>query len=518
MEGTPVSAGHDTDEVMSQCAEQGAESARMPEWERDRLAKMDRLREQGVELYARSYGVRTSPAEIRRLHPEPGPEGEDEEVRYRIAGRVMSRRNHGKAVFLTLRDGWDDLQVYGNVDSLGESSFALLADIDIGDIIGCEGHIFRTRRGELTLAAASWTLLTKSLRPLPEKWHGLQDRETRYRQRYIDLVSNPEVARQLRGRGRIVSAMRRYLEDHGFVEVETPVLQPLPGGALARPFVTHHNALDTDLYLRIAPELYLKRLLVGGFDRIFEIGKNFRNEGISLVHNPEFTMMELYWAYVDYNAIMELVEDMIAALAEEVLGTTEITAGGQTIELKPPWPRRTVDSLLQETLGLSLVSMRADPQQAKQVLLERHIEVEKRYTFAMLVDKALKHAVWPTLIQPTFAIDYPLELSPLAKCSPGDPLIVERFQPIIGGKEMGNAFSELNDPLDQRRRFEEQARNKEAGDEEAHVLDEDFLRALEYGMPPAGGLGIGIDRLAMLLLGLESIRDVILFPQLRPEK
>ncbi len=403
------------------------------------------------------------------------------------------------------------------MDTLGEESFGLLTDLDLGDIVGCEGHVFRTRRGELTVFAESWTLLTKSLRPLPEKWHGLQDRETRYRQRYIDLVSNPEVAWQLRARGKLVSAMRRYLEDQGFVEVETPTLQPLPGGALARPFVTHHNALDADLYLRIAPELYLKRLLVGGFDRIFEIGKNFRNEGISLVHNPEFTMMELYWAYVDYNAIMELVENMIAALAQEVVGGTEIVVGEHRIELKPPWPRRTVDSLLQEHLGMSLAAMRADPQAAKQALVDRKIEVEKRDTFATLVDKALKHAVWPSVVQPIFAIDYPLELSPLAKCRPDDPLLVERFQPIIAGKEMGNAFSELNDPLDQRSRFEEQARNKEAGDEEAHVLDEDFLRALEYGMPPAGGLGIGIDRLAMLLLGVDSIRDVILFPQLRPE-
>ncbi len=494
------------------------ESLHLAEWERDRLTKLERLRAQSIEPYARRYHDRTSPDDIQQAHVGLEPGSNDEESHYRIAGRVMARREHGKAVFLTVRDGWDDLQVYGNVDTLGEDSFALLTDIDVGDIIGCEGHVFRTRRGELTLFAASWTLLTKSLRPLPEKWHGLQDRETRYRQRYVDLVSNPEVAWQLRARGKVVSAMRRYLEAQGFVEVETPILQPLPGGALARPFVTHHNALDTDLYLRIAPELYLKRLLVGGFDRIFEIGKNFRNEGISLVHNPEFTMMELYWAYVDYNAIMELVENMIPALSQEVLGTTEIVMGENSIELRPPWPRRTIDSLLQENLGLSLDSMRSDPQQAKRVLHERHVEVENRDTFAMLVDKALKHVVWPTLVQPTFVIDYPLELSPLAKCSPDDPSIVERFQPIIGGKEMGNAFSELNDPQDQRRRFEEQARNKEAGDEEAHVLDEDFLRALEYGMPPAGGLGIGIDRLAMMLLGVESIRDVILFPQLRPER
>ena len=493
-------------------------AAHPPEWERDRLAKAERLRREHVEPYARSFEPRTRLGEITEAHAGLEPGTKDEGSRYRVAGRVMARREHGKAVFITLRDGWDDLQIYANVDALGEISFAHLTDLDVGDIIGCEGHVFRTRRGELTVFAEAWTLLTKSLRPLPEKWHGLQDRETRYRQRYVDLVANPEVAWQLRARGELVSAMRRYLEGQGFVEVETPILQPLPGGALARPFVTHHKALDTDLYLRIAPELYLKRLLVGGFDRIFEIGKNFRNEGISLVHNPEFTMMELYWAYVDYNAVMELVENMIPALAREVIGTTQIVVGENCIELEPPWPRRTVDSLLEDALGLSLAGIRADPQAAKRVLHERKIEVENRDTFATLVDKALKHAVWPILIQPTFAIDYPLELSPLAKCRQDDPRLVERFQPIIGGREMGNAFSELNDPVDQRRRFEEQAGNKEAGDDEAHVLDEDFLRALEYGMPPAGGLGIGVDRLAMMLLGVESLRDVILFPQLRPER
>ena len=489
----------------------------LPEWERERLAKTERLRISGIEPYARSFAGRTPLGDIAAEHGglEAGETAEG--TSYRVAGRVMARRVHGKAVFFTLRDGWDDLQIYSNIDTLGEESLERLKDVDLGDIIGCEGHVFRTRRGELTVFAASWTLLTKSLRPLPEKWHGLHDRETRYRQRYVDLIANPEVAWQLRGRGRLVSAMRRYLEDQGFVEVETPTLQPLPGGALARPFVTHHNALDADLYLRIAPELYLKRLLVGGFDRIFEIGKNFRNEGISLVHNPEFTMMELYWAYVDYHAVMELVEKMIPALALEVVGSTELSVGGQIVELKPPWPRRTVDSLLQEHVGMSLSETRADPPAAKKLLQERRIEVEKRETFATLVDKGLKHLVWPQLVQPTFVVDYPLELSPLAKRCPDDPLLVERFQPIIAGKEMGNAFSELNDPLDQRSRFEEQARNKAAGDEEAHVVDEDFLRALEYGMPPAGGLGIGVDRLAMLLLGVDSIRDVILFPQLRPE-
>jgi lysyl-tRNA synthetase class 2 len=489
----------------------------LPDWERERLAKAERLRAAGMEPYARSFEGRTSLADIAARHGALEAGETAEGTSCRVAGRVMARRIHGKAVFLTLRDGWDDLQIYSNIDTLGDESLERLKEIDIGDILGCEGPVFRTRRGELSVLAESWTLLTKALRPLPEKWHGLHDRETRYRQRYVDLIANPQVAWQLRGRGRLVSAMRRYLENQGFVEVETPTLQPLPGGALARPFVTHHNALDADLYLRIAPELYLKRLLVGGFDRIFEIGKNFRNEGISLVHNPEFTMMELYWAYVDYRAIMELVENMIPALALEVVGSAELSVGEHTVDLRAPWPRRSIDSLLRDHLGMALNEMRADPQEGRRLLQERRIEVEKRETFATLVDKALKHVVWPQLVQPTFAVDYPLELSPLAKRCPDDPLLVERFQPIIAGKEMGNAFSELNDPVDQRTRFEDQARNKEAGDEEAHVVDEDFLRALEYGMPPAGGLGIGVDRLAMLLLGVESIRDVILFPQLRPE-
>ena len=492
--------------------------AQLPEWEQERLAEIERLRGENVEPYARSFTGRVPLGKIAEDYAHLETDQKAEGSHCRIAGRVMSRREHGKACFLTLRDGWDDLQVYGNIDTLGETEFSRFKSLNLGDIIGCEGHVFRTRRGELTVFAESWTVLTKSLRPLPEKWHGLHDRETRYRQRYVDLIANPEVARQLRGRGKLVTSMRRYLENQGFVEVETPTLQPLPGGALARPFVTHHNALDTDLYLRIAPELYLKRLLVGGFDRIFEIGKNFRNEGISLVHNPEFTMMELYWAYVDYNAIMELVENMVPVLAEEVNGSTRIVVAGQEIELKAPWPRRTIDSLLQEHLGLSLAGMRAEPQAAKDLLRSRRVDVENRDSFAMLVDKALKHAVWPSIVQPMFVIDYPLELSPLAKSSPDDPLIVERFQAVIAGKEICNAFSELNDPVDQRRRFEEQARNKAAGDEEAMVLDEDFLRALEYGMPPAGGLGIGVDRLAMLLLGVDSIRDVILFPQLRPER
>jgi len=494
------------------------DSDHVPEWERERLAKVERLRQQHIEPYARSFDPRTRLGEIAQAYGDLEPGTRAEGSHYRVAGRVMARREHGKAAFLTLRDGWDDLQVYGTVDALGPESFERLTELDVGDIVGCEGHVFRTRRGELTIFAESWVLLTKSLRPLPEKWHGLQDRETRYRQRYVDLVANPDVAWQLRARGKLVSAMRRYLEDRGFVEVETPILQPLPGGALARPFVTHHNALDADLYLRIAPELYLKRLLVGGFDRIFEIGKNFRNEGISLVHNPEFTMMELYWAYVDYHAIMQLVEEMIPALAQEVIGTTEIVLGEHSIELKPPWPRRTLDSLLLEYLGMSLVEMRTDPVKARRELSTRSVEVEGDEGFSALVDSALKHLVWPKLLQPTFAIDYPLELSPLSKTHQDDPLLVERFQPIIGGREMGNAFSELNDPTDQRRRFEEQAASKAAGDEEAHALDEDFLRALEYGMPPAGGLGIGVDRLAMFLLGVDSLRDVILFPQLRPER
>lgn len=469
------------------------------------------------------------PSPLRRFHPrtraaqvldrhaglDAGEKAED--VHYRVAGRVMSRREHGKAVFLTLRDGWDDIQLYGNVNTLGRPVFDALAGLDAGDIIGCEGYPFRTRRGELSLLVESFQLLTKALRPPPEKWHGLKDRETRYRQRYADLIGNPDAALQLRMRSGIIAAMRRYLEAMGFIEVETPILQPLPGGALARPFATHHNALGVDLYLRVAPELYLKRLLVGGFDRVFEVGKNFRNEGISPVHNPEFTMMELYWAYVDYREIMELVEDMISSLAREVLGSTLLTVGGSEVDVSPPWPRRTVDELLGEHLGVSLSDMRADPAAAGELLRKRGVEVEGRDTFSRLVDKALKHVIWPAAEEAVFVVDYPVELSPLAREHPEDPTLVERFQPVVAGWEIGNAFSELNDPVEQRRRLEEQARQKAQGDDEAHMVDEDFLRALEYGMPPAGGLGIGVDRLVMLFLGVESIRDALLFPQMRPE-
>lgn len=484
----------------------------------ERRTKAERLSEAGVELFARRYEPRTRAGEILVRHESVSVGEELPDARYRVAGRVISRREHGKACFLTLRDGWDDLQVYGNVNTVGAEAFGRLTGLDLGDIIGCEGHVFRTRRGELSLFIESWELLTKSFRSPPEKFHGLQDRETRYRQRYADLIANPGVGRQLRLRSALISAMRRYLEDRGFIEVETPVLQALPGGALARPFATHHNALDVELYLRIAPELYLKRLLVGGFDRIFEIGKNFRNEGISPVHNPEFTMLELYWAYVDYHEIMELVENMISALAQEVLDTTTLTIGAQQVHLAPPWPRRTVDSLMQEKLGIGLSAMRADPAGARALLEARGVDVEGADSFFQVVDKTLKHLVWPEVVDPIFVIDHPVELSPLAKKHPDDPSLVERFQPVIAAREVGNAFSELNDPLDQRARFEEQARNKAGGDAEAMVFDEDFLRALEYGMPPAGGLGIGIDRLAMLFLGVDSIRDVILFPQLRPEE
>lgn len=444
-----------------------------------------------------------------------------------VAGRIMSNRRMGKAAFFHIQDQEGRIQIYLKKDIVGEAAFEVYKLLDIGDIVGIEGKVFKTKTGEISVLAEKLELLCKSLRPLPivkEKiedgkkilFDPFSDKELRYRQRYVDLIVNPEVKQVFIKRSKILTAMREYLNQKDYLEVETPILQPIYGGASARPFTTHHNALDMKLYLRIANELYLKRLIVGGFEGVYEFAKDFRNEGMDRFHNPEFTQMELYVAYKDYQWMMELTENMISTVAEQVLGTTSITFQGNQIDLKPPWTRLPLFEGIRKFAGVDLAD--ADEATLRKVAEELKITVEDTWGGGKIIDEIFGEFVEPNLIQPTFVTDYPLEMSPLAKRHRANPRLVERFEPIIAGKEIGNAFSELNDPLDQRARFEEQMKLRERGDEEAQVLDEDFLRALEYGMPPTAGLGIGIDRLTMLLTDQPSIRDVIFFPHMRPEQ
>lgn len=434
-----------------------------------------------------------------------------------IAGRIMAKREHGKASFVDVADSSGRIQVYVKYDAVGDEAYNWFKKLDIGDIIGVKGLVFRTRRGETTVEASDLQLLCKSLRPLPEKWHGLRDVEQRYRQRYLDLIVNPEVRKVFVTRSRVIKAMRHYLDEHGFLEVETPTMSSIPGGAAARPFITHHNALDIDLYLRIALELHLKRLLVGGLERVYEIGRVFRNEGISTKHNPEFTMMECYQAYADYEDMMELTENMVAYIAREALGTTTITYQGTEINLQPPWPRLTMLEAVKQYTGVDFSRSR-ESASARLAAENLGVEVNPGWTWGKIVNEVFEAMVEPHLVQPVFIKDYPLEISPLAKKKAEDPSLTYRFEAFIAARETANAFSELNDPVDQRERFLAQERERLAGDEEAHRLDEDFLQALEYGMPPAGGLGIGVDRLVMILTDSPSIRDVILFPTLRPRE
>lgn len=416
---------------------------------------------------------------------------------------------------MDVRDSSGKIQAYLRKDTLGEEKYDLLHDFDIGDFIGIEGSLFKTRTEEITVKVSDFQMLSKSMLPLPEKWHGLTDVEKRYRQRYLDLVSNEEVRHIFRTRSSVISAMRRFLEEQGFMEVETPILQPIAAGALAKPFATHHHTLDRDLFLRIATELHLKRLIVGGFERVYEIGRVFRNEGISIKHNPEFTTLESYQAYADYNDIMDLTEQMISSIAQKVLGTTSVGSGEKIIDFSPPWPRITLRDAIKEGSGIDFEEFPDAPSLEAQIR-ESGIMVDSGLTWAKLVDHLLSEKVEPHLIQPTFLIDYPVELSPLAKRKAGTEHLTERFEAFCGGMEIANAFSELNDPQEQRARFEEQERMRaEFGDEEVERTDSDFLTALEHGMPPTGGLGVGIDRLVMLLTGQHSIREVILFPQLR---
>lgn len=483
-----------------------------------RIQKLETLREMGIQPYGTRFDVTHRVEPLMASHgSKTKDELDQDKIECCIAGRIVALRRFGKAAFASLQEGAHRLQVYLKKDVLGDNSFRLSQELDLGDWIGVEGHLFRTKTDELTIEVQKLTFLSKGLRPLPEKWHGLTDIETRYRQRYVDLIANPEVHKIFETRSRLISGIRHYLTEHGFLEVETPMMQPIPGGATARPFVTHHNALGADLYLRVAPELYLKRLIVGGFRRVFEINRNFRNEGISTIHNPEFTMLEFYQAYANHHDLMTLTEQLFAKLGQEICGTMKLEYQGQTIDLTPPWRHLPFfDAVLEYNQfdRTILESREAAEAGAKQLGLE----VPKGATLIGILNIIFEETVESKLIQPTFITDYPTEISPLSRRKDSDPSLTDRFELFIAAREIANGFSELNDPIDQRQRFEEQVAQREAGDDEAHYLDEDFVRALEYGMPPTAGEGIGIDRMVMLFTNQASIRDVILFPQLRPEK
>jgi lysyl-tRNA synthetase class 2 len=484
---------------------------------RQRLKKLKEFRAEGVEPYQARYRVANTIGPLVAEYGLQEPDAlEAAALRVGIAGRMMSLRVMGKTAFAHLQDATGRIQIYLRLDDVGEETFGLFKRFDIGDFVGVEGAIFKTKTGELTVRAEAVTLLTKSLRPLPEKWHGLKDRETRYRQRYVDLVVNQDVREVFRFRSRLIQTIRHFLDARGFLEVETPMMQPIPGGAAARPFITHHNALGMDLYLRIAPELYLKRLVVGGFERVYEINRNFRNEGLSTEHNPEFTMLEFYQAYADYRDLMALVEKMMSHLARELLGTTTVRYRGQEIKFEPPFAVHTLTESLVELGGLD-EAIAADHEAARTACAKLEIPLKGDESLAYIQGILLDKVVEPKLVQPTFIVDFPRELSPLARAKDDEPELVERFEFFVGGKEVANAYTELNDPLDQRERFGQQADRRALGDEEAHPMDRDFLRALEYGMPPTAGCGIGIDRLVMVLTDSPSIRDVILFPHMRPE-
>ncbi|MBA2792392.1 MAG: lysine--tRNA ligase [Thermoleophilaceae bacterium] len=474
--------------------------------EDDRRAKLEHLRAAGIDPFPHSYEGVVPSASVHAAH-EGLEAGEETEDAYRAAGRLTAKRDFGKSAFLDITDRSGKIQVQARKDVLGDESFDALTGLDLGDLIGVDGTAFMSRRGELTLKATEWTLLAKSLRQPPEKFHGLEDTETRYRRRELDLMANVEARELFILRSKVVAAVRRWLDERGFLEVETPVLQPLYGGALARPFTTHHNALDRDLYLRIATELYLKRLIVGGLERVYELGKDFRNEGLSPKHNPEFTMLEFYEAYADYEVIAAELEELVVHVAAEVGYEGEI-------DFAAPWRRVTLKDAIEERTGIDVLAHR-DRDALVAAAKAQDISLDPTETWPQLVDELLSKHVEPGLANPTFILDYPVELSPFAKHHRTQEGLVERFECFAGGMEFANAFTELNDPDEQRARFEQQGRLTEAGDDEAQPFDEDFLRALEQGMPPTGGIGIGIDRLVMLLSGRSSIREVVLFPAMR---
>jgi len=492
-----------------------------------RRRKLEELRARGVDPFPNDFHPTDTAAGVQHRYGSQSREQlEHCNETVRLAGRIMGMRDFGKASFLHLQDRSGRIQAYVKRDVVGEDAFAVFKMMDIGDFAGIVGRLFRTKTNELTVAVQQIHLLGKALRPLPEKWHGLTDVEARYRQRYLDLVANPEVREVFLMRSRLIERMRAFFTARDFVEVETPMMQPVAGGAAARPFVTHHNALDMDLFLRIAPELYLKRLLVGGFERVFEINRNFRNEGISVRHNPEFTMLEFYWAYATYEDLMQLTEELLVTLADELLGRRTVQYGDTTIDFTPPWRRVSIPEYVATRAGVSLEAVLAlDLATLKAAAAKLNVPAERDYVAhygpaaaGYLLTDVFEAAAEPELVQPTFVYQYPAAVSPLARRNRERPQFVDRFEAFVAARELANAFSELNDPDDQRARFEEQLQARAAGDQEAHVMDEDFVRALEHGMPPAAGEGIGIDRLVMLFTNSPSIRDVILFPHMRPDR
>ncbi len=483
-----------------------------------RKEKIESLKKEGVNLYPNDLkDPTTTDALINRFGQMDAEALHAVQDKFTIAGRIMARRDFGKASFISLQDRKGRLQVYVRKDSVGERTYDIFKRLDTGDIVSATGRLFRTKTNELTIEAESLELLSKSLRPLPEKWHGLTDTETRYRQRYLDLIVNPKTREIFKTRSRIIQLIRNYMIERDFLEVESPMMQSVAGGAMARPFKTHHNALDIDLYLRIAPELFLKRLVVGGLERVFEINRNFRNEGISTFHNPEFTMMEFYQSYSDFEDLMSMTEDLISQLCRDLLGGLKIVYQGAEIDFTPPWKRLSVKQALLEYAGAS-PDIFNDAQRAAAFAREIGLEIAEGEPIGKILMAIFDEKVEGHLIQPVFITGYPLEVSPLSRKNDRDPSMVDRFELYIGGREIANAFSELNDPVDQKERFLAQLRQRDAGDEEAHQMDEDYIRALEYGMPPTAGEGIGIDRLIMIFTDSASIRDVILFPLLRPRE
>ncbi|MEL0539336.1 lysine--tRNA ligase [Staphylococcus debuckii] len=484
-----------------------------------RRQKLQELIDLGIDPFGKRFDRTADAEELKekwdQFSKEELHEKEDEpEAHVAIAGRLMTKRGKGKAGFAHIQDLSGQIQIYVRKDQVGEDQFAIWKMADLGDIVGIEGVMFKTNTGELSVKAKSFTLLSKSLRPLPDKFHGLQDVEQRYRQRYLDLITNQESTQTFINRSKIIQEMRNYLNDKGFLEVETPMMHQIAGGAAARPFVTHHNALDATLYMRIAIELHLKRLIVGGLEKVYEIGRVFRNEGVSTRHNPEFTMIELYEAYADFHDIMDLTEGTIRHISKKVLGTAVVPYGEYEVDLDSPWKRVHIVDAVKEATGVNFFDVKSD-EEARELAKEHNIEITDHMTYGHILNEFFEQKVEETLIQPTFVYGHPIEISPLAKKNPEDPRFTDRFELFIVGREHANAFTELNDPIDQRERFEAQLKEKEQGNDEAHEMDEDYIEALEYGMPPTGGLGIGIDRLVMLLTNSPSIRDVLLFPYMR---